>query len=903
VIKLTNLEVPKKKEIKKIFYFASTHWDREWYRSFQGFRYRLVKTTNGIIDTLIKDEEFHSFIFDGQTVVLEDYCEIEPDKRECVRQLVKEGRLKIGPWYVMPDEFLVSGESLIRNLMLGHKTASEFGGEAMKYGYICDIFGHIAQMPQIFNGFNIKGALLGRGTNYHTTDMHFRWQALDGSECITFKVPENCGYGSFWLDVWLPYILGEDLSLDSLVSRAVNYIDSELERSNAPFIVLMDGMDHEAIHELAPYLVEKLKEHYGCPVVFEALDSMVLELEKSKDTLSLRRGELNDTAKEVVEHNMLITHTLSSRYDLKKANDETQILIEKWAEPYAALANLRGYNLQKTYIDKAYNYLIKNHPHDSICGCSIDEVHSDMHYRFRQAKAICTEVINDAMYSELSNTARKNDSSEYVLSLFNSMPFDREEVVTAKVNFKMEYKNRFAEQAPQEFKNAFMLIDHSGREIPYTLVDVYRGEYVNVLDSNYCQKVDSHTITFKADMKAFSKTEYKLVPSKKPTRYLGRLSTGYNTGENKYIRMSINDNGTIDIYDKATGRNYSNLLSYVSDGEIGDGWFHVNPTADRAISSTGFPSSIERVYDGQDSVCFRVTTYMRLPEGVNNNTQHWLRSEATKELKIITYLTLTSTSKFVEVKTQVLNNIKDHRLRLCVPTGINSEHYSVSQAFGFVERKVGIDYSTSDWKEHEKYEKQFENIVYKRIKDGSGIAFISTYGLHECGALDDERGSLIITLYRSFSKTFLTNGEPDGQLLKPLEFSYRIIPLSEEDKVAELIRIKDSLQAGIRYDSFAADESYEIKESQSYFTLEGSEVIMSILKLPEAKEKSTVIARFVSYSNKPSTAVFACWKPILEAYETNMLEEVIAPLAVEDKEIKMSFRPWEIKTVKLKIKL
>jgi alpha-mannosidase/mannosylglycerate hydrolase len=136
-----------------IFYFSSTHWDREWYQDFQGFRARLVKMTNALLSLLDKDPEYRTFHFDGQTVVLEDYLEIEPERREELAARIREGRILIGPWYVMPDELLVSGESIIRNLMKGHKIAKDFGVEPWKFGYVCDCFGHIAQLPQILSGF------------------------------------------------------------------------------------------------------------------------------------------------------------------------------------------------------------------------------------------------------------------------------------------------------------------------------------------------------------------------------------------------------------------------------------------------------------------------------------------------------------------------------------------------------------------------------------------------------------------------------------------------------------------------------------------------------------------------------------------------------------------------------
>ena len=147
----------------KIYYFNSTHWDREWYLPFQSFRYELVETLNHLVKTMEQHPEFKLFCLDGQTVVLEDYADIEPHNAKRLRKLIEQGRVVVGPWYTMPDEYSVSGESLIRNLSVGMKLAEKWGGKPLMYGYINDIFGHIAQLPQILNGFGINGAYISRG--------------------------------------------------------------------------------------------------------------------------------------------------------------------------------------------------------------------------------------------------------------------------------------------------------------------------------------------------------------------------------------------------------------------------------------------------------------------------------------------------------------------------------------------------------------------------------------------------------------------------------------------------------------------------------------------------------------------------------------------------------------------
>ena len=134
-----------------------THWDREWYRTHEEFRYRLVRLLDRLLDLLEGDPGFRHFTLDGQTIVLDDYLEVRPEARPRIERLVRAGRLSIGPWTVLPDEWLVSGEALVRNLRLGLRRAAEFGG-GMRLGYVPDQFGHVGQLPQLFAGFGLEGA-------------------------------------------------------------------------------------------------------------------------------------------------------------------------------------------------------------------------------------------------------------------------------------------------------------------------------------------------------------------------------------------------------------------------------------------------------------------------------------------------------------------------------------------------------------------------------------------------------------------------------------------------------------------------------------------------------------------------------------------------------------------------
>lgn len=180
---------------RRCHYVLSTHWDREWYMTFQDFRFRLVKLMDGILAGWQDGRLQGPFQTDGQAIILEDYLEVRPERRADIERLAADGHLAIGPWYVLPDEFLVSGESLVRNLRLGRQVARGYGAKPSDAGFVCDLFGHNSQLPQIYQGFGIPMAFVWRGSN-QGDKRHFIWRSPDGSEVLAYRFGK-VGYCSY----------------------------------------------------------------------------------------------------------------------------------------------------------------------------------------------------------------------------------------------------------------------------------------------------------------------------------------------------------------------------------------------------------------------------------------------------------------------------------------------------------------------------------------------------------------------------------------------------------------------------------------------------------------------------------------------------------------------------------
>ncbi len=512
-------------KVRRIIYAASTHWDREWYLSYQSFRFRLVNTMDEIIDTLERTPDFARFILDGHAILLEDYLDIRPEMLPRLKKLLAENRIQAGPWLTMPDERLSSGESLISNLQLGFETVRSLGGEPMKCGYLCDIFGHVAQLPQILGGFGVFSALLGRGTNMEDTQALFNWRSPDGSGCVCFKVPEEIGYATFHFDVLAPYLDGRDRDRDNMLKRAAAYVQKEIERSPLPYIFLIDGMDHERIHPDAVELVTKLSEHFGCEAEFGLTDTLLAELNENSGALKTMQGELCQTAKRFVEHHKVVPHTLSSRYDTKLLNDECQTMLERIAWPLATMLELNGKQIPPRYFRLVSGWLAENQTHDSICGCSIDAVCLDVLNRYKQAGNVLREVIDFASKElaslgdqtpeyalgaripddfiktrQIDAPGRARSADILRLTVFNTEPARYAGAVIADIHFPTDYTAKYGEYLPYENQNMFRLFDSAGNEIPYQLLDIKTNSFVSKPQEFYRVKRDRYTIAFQADI-------------------------------------------------------------------------------------------------------------------------------------------------------------------------------------------------------------------------------------------------------------------------------------------------------------------------------------------------------------------------------------------------------------------
>jgi alpha-mannosidase len=390
-----------------------THWDREWYVPFEVFHLRLGAVVDGVLDTLEADESFSSFTLDGQGVVLEDYVDVRPENEGRLRALLAAGRLEAGPWYVLPDEILVGSEALVRNLLLGRRVCRRFGVEPTNAGYEPDSFGHPAQLPQVLAGFGLGTFLFSRGMGDQIDDVGvvFRWRA-GGDEVVACQFLPH-------YDNFARLTTAEEAAerVEGIVAR----FGAMLERARVHTVLLADGSDHLPVQPQLPEICRTLGPSFRI--------GRFSDYAPSADGLPAYEGELVGSRMQNV-----LRGVNSARMYLKQANERAERRLLA-IETVAALRAVRERSrFPHEDVRLAWRDLLRNHPHDSICGCSADEVHRDMLVRYEQLDRTLDIVASEAV----------GVGGSYV----NPLPYRRTRLVGDELVELDGFEGRRAERTP-----------------------------------------------------------------------------------------------------------------------------------------------------------------------------------------------------------------------------------------------------------------------------------------------------------------------------------------------------------------------------------------------------------------------------------------------------------------------
>ena len=634
--------------MKKYFCVVShTHWDREWYLPLEKFRIKLVNLMNNLIRILNENPEY-IFHMDSQTKVIDDYLEIFPEKRNELIRFIRSGRLVIGPWYIQNDFFLTSGEATIRNLMTGIGDAESYGGTA-RTGYAPDQFGIISQLPQILMGFGIDNFIFGRGLQEENCKSEFLWEAPDGSRVLAVNL-------SHW------YNNAQSFSRDPVKSLALlEKIEQETDRTAlTPYRLCMNGVDHlepqEDLFEILEHL-NSVMDGDGT-VLQVSMEEYILKIKEyimeNNTSLDKRVGELRRGSDEHI-----LNGTLSSRIYIKRQNTRAQNLLEKVFEPFFTVLHLMGIKAEYAgnYNRYLWRKLLENHPHDSICGCSADEVHRQMEDRFERFND-ALELLTESGLDLLASHIDRRDLSEgsYLAVIVNTLEHEREEVVEVTLQFPED-----------ENTGSFEIINESGDEIPFVVLKkerIFRNLISPVnLPGNLL--VDSFSCLIQARVPSYGYRTYVVNPlpcpsgsGKKEQDSMLSSESGVLEAENDLLKLFIHPEGRIDLENKRTGIKLDDVLSFEESDDCGDVYtFRTRGSKEYLDEAPEIEIVTANILRTEISLRFS----WELPAFFDRTTES--RSAETEVNQLTVNVILEKDSPVLGIKYKLNNRSGDHRVR------------------------------------------------------------------------------------------------------------------------------------------------------------------------------------------------------------------------------------------------
>jgi mannosylglycerate hydrolase len=873
----------------RIILVPHTHWDREWYFPYQRYRTRLVGFFDLLLDILDRDPEYRHFMLDGHTILVEDYLEVRPDRKETIERYVRAGRLAAGPWYVIPDEFLPGGEALVRNLLRGHRVAKQLG-EVMNVGYLPDPFGQIAHLPAILRGFGIERCVFWRGTDESLASTEFVWEGADGSDVLVKHIRGGYGIGA-------PFPTDEEEFIDKI--ETIRALLQPLAK--VPTLLIMWGSDHvppqrELSRNVRAYNARAAEAeivHASLPQLFDEVEAQAGD----RRGLPRKRGEFRSGQ---LAH--VLPGVLSARMWIKQRTFACEQLLARWAEPLTLWADLLRARIGENWfeppvpsgptsppphetpsewglLDRAWRLLLENQPHDSICGCSVDQTHDEMRPRFDQCEQVGEDLTRQAMRRIGAQGAADR------VYVFNPLPGPRTDYTTTIVPAR-------GDAAPIAF------VDEKGRRSPCQIIEdvapMLPGPPRVAVGVVAGDVPGFGYRTFAIEYGAASKASRSPAP---------RI-------ENEFFRVTVDRrDGSLTVEDKRDGARYRGLNRLVDGGDRGDEYNYCAPDPDLLVDAPVVPPDVQLVEDGPARQTLQLRMTYRLPARLTEGRR---RSTRLASCPVAVRVSVSPGVPRIDLRTEFENNAEDHRLRVYFPTGLLSETVHAEQHFGVVARSIALPEADDTWMEQPSgYQPQK---AFVDLSDGERGLLIANRGLQEYEALDTRAGgSTMLTGTVTIALTLLRcvgwlsrNDFPSrkGHAGPPLAtpgaqcpgrhvFEYAIIPHDGgwDRAYAEAHRFAVPMRA--RWNRQGAGL---LPASASLLGVEGKGLVVTAIKRPEQGDGAVV--RLYNTLDRATAGRLRLTEPWQRAQVVDMKEDALGAAEVTGGSVRLKLRANEIATLR-----
>jgi mannosylglycerate hydrolase len=865
---------------------SHSHWDREWYVPFQAYRIRLVGLMDRVLELLAGNREYKHFMTDGQSVLVEDYVAVRPERQRLIARLVREGRLLIGPWYVAPDEFLPGGESLIRNLQRGIRLARELGG-AMRVGYSPDAFGHIAHLPAILRGFGFEYAVVWRGLDDSIGKTEFVWESPGGSSVLTLHM--RLGYAAAWP---LP-------SDPEKMSDRLSRLRQELApRATTDYIAVMNGNDHAPPQPDLPALLETANSlTSGASVVQgnmpDLLAAIKAEIERKRIVLPRFRGEMRSG-----QRAHLLPGAISARMWVKQRNQQCEDLIVGWLEPLTAWAGLLRKRLGRAWrepplpwgpftgypetwgsiaglVREAWRQLLLNQSHDPIYGSGVDDVYVDVTERFNA----CEQIGEDLVRRMIADVAGQVDAGGGpAVVVFNPTGGPRTDFVT------------FDWPLSDDGQTPLAAVDPAGRRHPCQTVATAPPHALPFSPPRTVQ------VGFVAKgVPGHGYRAFRVVCGPPPAK---SDAVDAHSIENEFFDVSADPrDGSVTVRDKASGRMLRGLNRLVDSGDRGDEYNYEPTSRDTVIDRPWGAAKIAVVERGPARITLQIDMVYSLPAELTADRK--ARSRRTVRCGVRSRVRLYAGVRRIDFGMEVDNQALDHRLRAYFPTGAHSDVTHAEQHFGVVSRPIAVPLADDTWMEQPVG--TYPQKTFVDVSDGRQGLLLANRGLPEYEALLGPEGvTLALTLLRCvgwLSRPDLsvrkgpagpTVETPGAQCPGRHVFEYAVVPHEGgwQNAFLEAHRFARPMRAAL------ASGAGSLPVSASLVEVRPSRLVVSAVKAAEGGRG--LVVRLYNISNRAVRGSVRLTEPHGRVEFVSLNEEPLAEAPLEDGRVNLTVRRNEI---------
>jgi alpha-mannosidase len=877
---------------------SHTHWDREWYLPLSRFRQQLVALIDELLDA---PPTRSSFLLDGQSVLLEDYLAVRRDRGAELRAMLASRAIEAGPWFVLADELVTSGEALVRNLLAGIRSVRAHGGAVPRVLYCPDSFGHPADLPTLADGFGFPLIILWRGLGGPTWPEGdaFRWRAPSGVRVLVHHLPPA------------GYEYGANLPADDTrVSERWAALRAQLaRRARTSALLVLNGADHHARQAgLAGAIDALARAAHPDRVRASTLGEFAAafaERAGSVPNLPEIEGELRFSP----GYTWTVPGTWSSRTYQKRRNAQVERFLTREAEPWAAIATARGARPRGALVRSAWRTLLECHPHDTLCGCSTDDVAraADARFEFARAEArgVVADSVRDLVRHDAAAARVRPDAWRPQVLVRNAAARVRSGVAWIEIERFLAGEpvgpgsagKVVAERAlhPPVLDGGRVPLQVMARRVVSRRVEsprhYPRNDRVEVARClAWVDQVPGYGIVGLAIGEEGTREAPDAALPVPPVR------ATESSLDNGRVRITCDARGTIAMESMTHELTWSGLIRFEDVGDAGDLYTH---------SSIGEPITGARFLGARirHAGPLRGELETRFVMDLPASSSRMGRSRKLVRHHVDVTLGLDADANFLRVGVRGVNRSSDHRLRIVFETGVTEGTTLADAMFGPVARDQRAQPNDTLGMELIPPTAPLARWVSRR-GGRRGMTIISD-GLGECEAMAD--GGVAITLVRSvgaLSRNDLPERPghagwpvptPGAQLLGPYRAAFALLPhgLASEDAASEIERAADD--ALLQLVGTTLRSALHPIEPVAGLALEGDG--LRLLACKESEDGAWTVLRCVNVTARPVTGSWQCGWPVHEARRARLDEHPGEPLAIRDSSISVTLGPSEVATV------